>query len=203
MAKSNIIKELANDEVSLEVAIRRLMIISHDLKNEKLYSWCINELKGYKNENAVPEYRVIKKENILYSGISGNFQVTGQPLPLSCFPQENRDLITNHKFDESIGTIISYAKTEKGSVAIDLTRYAGYIYKQSGIQCVSIRNVFDRFDFQQILDSIKTMLLEIFLRLEESLGTLDDLDLEGKNVDHNLNTDILRIIYVDDKEEAI
>lgn len=36
MAKSTIIKELANNQISMEVALQRLMIIASDLENEEL-----------------------------------------------------------------------------------------------------------------------------------------------------------------------
>ena len=36
MAKSKIIKELANNQISMEVALQRLMIIASDLGNEEL-----------------------------------------------------------------------------------------------------------------------------------------------------------------------
>ncbi len=47
MAKSRIIKELANNEISLEVAFNRLLIIASDIENEELINWATNELNGY------------------------------------------------------------------------------------------------------------------------------------------------------------
>ena len=48
MAKSKIIKELANNDISLEVALNRLMIIASDIENEELSQWAERELNGYK-----------------------------------------------------------------------------------------------------------------------------------------------------------
>ena len=49
MAKSKIIKELANKEISLEVAFNRLLIIASDIGNTDLIDWATNELNGYPN----------------------------------------------------------------------------------------------------------------------------------------------------------
>lgn len=44
MAKSKIIKDLANNQISIEVALQRLMIIASDLDNEELLAWAEAEL---------------------------------------------------------------------------------------------------------------------------------------------------------------
>lgn len=46
MAKSKIIKELANKEVSLEVAFNRLLIIASDLNNDDLVNWATNFIEN-------------------------------------------------------------------------------------------------------------------------------------------------------------
>lgn len=57
MAKSKILKELANNEVPLDVALKRLLIICDDLDYKELFSWAEKELNGYFGEESVPEYR--------------------------------------------------------------------------------------------------------------------------------------------------
>ena len=44
MAKSKVIKELASNEISLEVALNRLLIIASDIENDELAQWVENEL---------------------------------------------------------------------------------------------------------------------------------------------------------------
>ena len=59
MAKSNIIKQLANNEVSVSTALNRLLIIASDIENDELYSWVDQELNGYEVYDNLPEYRKI------------------------------------------------------------------------------------------------------------------------------------------------
>jgi hypothetical protein len=82
MAKSNIIKQLANDEISIEVALNRLLIIASDIGNERLAEWAENELNGYTKEEIIPKYRKLRITDFIYTGINGNFQVTDAPLTL-------------------------------------------------------------------------------------------------------------------------
>lgn len=46
MAKSKIIKELANKEISIEVELNRLLIIASDIDNKELIQWAKNESNG-------------------------------------------------------------------------------------------------------------------------------------------------------------
>ena len=71
MAKSKIIKELANKEISLEVAFNRLLIIASDIGNQELIDWATNELNGYSDKSLIPTYRQSGIGQILYSGING------------------------------------------------------------------------------------------------------------------------------------
>ena len=57
MAKSKIIKEIANKEISLEVAFNRLLIIASDVGNQNLIDWATNELDGYPSQARIPSYR--------------------------------------------------------------------------------------------------------------------------------------------------
>jgi len=79
MAKSKIIKGIANKEISLEVAFNRLLIIASDIGNQDLIDWATNELNGYPNQAQIPSYRKSGLGQIIYSGINGTFQITAQP----------------------------------------------------------------------------------------------------------------------------
>lgn len=51
MAKSKILKEVANNEISVEIALRRLYIIASDLEDDALITWIDKELNGYSEED--------------------------------------------------------------------------------------------------------------------------------------------------------
>lgn len=54
MAKSQLIKDLATNKISLEEGLQRLLVISSELNNEELTSWIIGELNGYSNKVELP-----------------------------------------------------------------------------------------------------------------------------------------------------
>lgn len=184
MARSKIIKELANKEISIEVGLNRLLIIASDIQNNELILWAKNELNGYNNETEIPEYRKCGMGQIVYSGINGSFKMKQQPLPYEAIDKELLEKLGNQRFPESISTIEEFASNDNKSIGKDLTYLAGNVYKNTKIQCFSIYMNYTKEVFIGILSSIRTKLLEIFIMLDKEFGNLDDLDVDtsGKNL---------------------
>ena len=88
MTKSKLIRDIAEESISLESALLRLRVITYSLKNSELQKWIENELRGYKIDDEIPQYRKGIAYNIRYSGINGNFTVKSVPLSESFFTDE-------------------------------------------------------------------------------------------------------------------
>ena len=193
MAKSKIIKELANKEVSLEVAFNRLLIIASDLNNDDLINWATNELNGYSKDSKIPKYREGKMGHIVYSGINGRMQVNNQPLPLSIFDKEPLDYIKVNYFDQDIATIEQ----------LDLTDLAGIVHKKTSILCLKITMQFPKEIFIGLLSTIRTKLLKVFIELDKEFGCLDDLDVDTNTKDLKEINNKLNIIIFEDNSVTI
>ncbi len=80
----------------MEVAFSRLLIIASYIGNQDLIDWATNELNGYSNQAQIPSYRKSGLGQIIYSGINGNFQVTGQPLPVGALDRDILEKLKNN-----------------------------------------------------------------------------------------------------------
>lgn len=60
MAKSKIIKELANGTIETTTALKRAKVLFSELKNDKLSNWVDYEISGYPKDYNLPDYRIIK-----------------------------------------------------------------------------------------------------------------------------------------------
>lgn len=202
MAKSKVIKELANNEITLEVALSRLLVIASDIGNDELAKWAENELNGYSSGNAVPSYRIAKNTLIRYSGINGRFKVTNAPLPLqNMFSGKDKEMFYMN-LSEGIKTIQDFVKDTSGKqYGNDITNMAGIIYEMSGIQCYSIQQIIPENAFTNVLNAVKTILVKIFIKLDKEYGSLDNLDIDttDKTPDQikQINTTINNYIYTD------
>ena len=127
MAQSKIIKELVSNEISLEEALNRLLIIASDIENDELAQWVENELNGYSDSAELPAYRVIDIGDtyFVYSGINGRFKVENAPLPfLEILGVDKREYSFNILDGVNSLTTLMTGKYEYGR---DLTAMAGIV----------------------------------------------------------------------------
>lgn len=199
MAKSKIIKEIANKEISLEVAFNRLLIIASDVGNQELIDWATNELNGYPSEVQIPLYRKSGLGQIIYSGINGNFQVKSVPLPTGALDNDILEKLKNNSFSQDISSIEVFASDDNNNwVGKDLTNLAPIVYHNTEIQCVNIYMKYTKETFIKILSAIRTKLLKVFIELDKEFGCLDDLDIDIKGKElQNINNKINIIINED------
>lgn len=201
MAKSKVIKELANNEINIDVALNRLLIIAADIENEDLFNWAEKELNGYTSDDVIPEYRIIKNTKFVYSGINGGYKMNNVPLLLiETLQLDHSDLYIH--CNEGIDTVTGIAKSDNDlKYGRDLTHFAYSIYESTGIQCYSIRQIVSKNSFENILNVVKTMLLKIFIELDKTYGNLDDLDIDISDMAtekvKNINSTINQFIYND------
>ncbi|MFK4899136.1 AbiTii domain-containing protein [Lactococcus petauri] len=202
LVKSKIIKEFVNEEISLEKALRRLIIFATDLESQDLLEWVDKELSGYKEGDELPDYRKVYAPRFVYSGLNGRFQVKRQPVPLGGFNHgefSQKDL-ENGVIGDSIASIIAKSHSEE-PLSRDISFLASILEENTrdplmgiGIQAFSIKQLFEPSDFQGIVEQLKQRVLKILLKLEKEYGNLDDLDIDGSD-NQEISKEITQIIY--------
>ena len=206
MAKSKIIKELVNDEVSLTVALNRLYVLASDLGNQDILNWASKEISGYKKEDDLPDYRIFKSAEFFYTGINGGFQVNGLPLPLNWLSPDTIEKLSTNYIRESLAEIEDKAKSDK-PLGVDRTYLATEVAENTyddfigvGVQCTSIQQRVASNRFSEILISIKHIALKLLLELDKKFGNLDDLDIGSEKISKKDKTtlfDTLNLIVTD------
>lgn len=202
MAKSKIIKALANNEISMEIALNRLLIIASDLDNDNLADWAAAELHGYSKGMELPEYRKKKSTHFTYSGINGGFQVTNIPFTYLEIIAEHDETAFDVPIMDSVATLRGFLdNSDKQSYCRDYTYLNGYVYERTGIQCTSILQRVPLNFLQNILSEIKTRLLRVLVKLDKEYGCLDDLDVDTTNKSPKeiaaINRVVNNYIYID------
>lgn len=183
MPKSKIIKELVNDEISLEKALCRIIILAKDLNDTKLEQWAKNEINGYNNPEEIPEYRRV---NYCYIGsyIGGGIKYNNAPLPMEFLkrlsPMEQKNLQT-YKMKESLSFLeLSIQKDEK--LARQITPENMQFFSiGTNVEILTARGEINMSDIIKILNEIKTRILDILYELEEKFGCLDDMDISDSD----------------------
>lgn len=183
MAKSKIIKELVSDEISITQALRRLTILASDIDHIDLKEWAEKELNGYEESDNIPDYRQIQSNTLIYSGIAGNLQLTEVALPLQYISEETYNKIKCVNVKESIASIENMISKGQNYLCINRSNLATEICSRTsdeiygGIQCSKIEQRFALSQFEKIINTVKTKIINILLKLDKEFGCLDDLDI--------------------------
>ena len=96
MAKSKIIKELANGSIDTQTALKRTKVLLQELDNDDVLRWINCEIEGYSSGSEVPEYRKISGQlygSYFKGSMAAHMKYTHVPLPLGKMPDEAKQAI--------------------------------------------------------------------------------------------------------------
>lgn len=200
MAKSKILKEIVNNEISIEVALKRLYVIANDLEDSDLITWVEKELYGYDDKDAVPDYRNIGCGTILYSGIKGtmmcNMQINDCPFPFQAVPKTFQKMLIDNFRRESIATIEKEADSTK-IFSNNLSDIIPYI--DVGVAITKLYRTYPQDVFKEIVNKVSSILLKIFTKLDKTVKNLDEIDIGDieKDKENQLKTYIQKVVFED------
>ena len=116
MAKSKIIKDLANGEVDTMTALKRAKVLISELQDNELLNWINQEISGYLIEATLPDYR-IDEGNLLGSYLKGSMaahmKYSNVSLPLGKMPDDLRSKLLTLQFREGIEALKSLLESVK------------------------------------------------------------------------------------------
>lgn len=205
MAKSQLIKDLATNKISLEEALQRLLVITSELNNEELNKWILGELNGYSIETELPSYRKNIASHLVYSGINGPYKVTNVALPLNFLSEDIREIVKQTPLRTSIRGIEKMLELD-GKLGMDLMDLAGDIYKNTGIGCYKIFKEYSRISIEEVVSNVKNKLLLFLIDLEKEFGNLDNMDIDLGIITDEQSQKIKKTvnrIYYDNTDEII
>ena len=185
MAKSKIIKDLANSTAELSTALKRAKVIFSSLGDEVLKHWVNEELTGYKEDDRIPTYRIAKgivQATYVQMVMPGRtMKFTNTPFPLNNMPEDLRNTITTVKFRDSVDGLKSLTKA-KGQLGVMLSPdIFPYLIQYNGnltTTIASAETIVEKQFIENILATIENKLMESLLLLEEEFGNLDELDID-------------------------
>lgn len=113
-----IIDLLSSKTPSIENALFKAQVLSHQLAEPEFKEWVEHELKGYPKTADLPDYRVLPI-TILGNVSNGAYRYSEQPLPLMHLDDALREKLQSKRLYDSISVIEGWSKDEsKLSVVI-------------------------------------------------------------------------------------
>lgn len=200
MKRSKIIIELIKDEISVAQAMDILNILLDDIDDEKIKLWLDNEINGYNDEKDIPKYRNVDASVIgtyLSSDSRKIVTFTNQPIPIK--PKFINEFI-NVKVDSGINEILqlSIAEKESESHCLIIPTHIALVQQATMLnaQIVSANRTLSLYAYTNILNRLKSIVLNILKELEKKYGNLDDyyIDFSNKQIEKEVVENITNII---------
>lgn len=182
MAKSKLIKSLVSNEISLNEAMDRLLLIAMELNDYETICWLKNEKNGYAETN-VPSYRVVIANPIGdYQMINyGKIMICSRKiLPTVGVPEDIQKGWKNFPVRDSLVSLIEQKKSFENGLfsGIPIPPEMYYMFeKDTNIQVLSAFLTISEFTISSILDSVKTKILELLILYEKNFGDIDEFDI--------------------------
>ena len=208
MASSKIIKELISNQISINDALNRLLLISMELNDKDTIEWIESEKNGYKDD-FVPEYRTVKAYFIGDYDIEGAGHIIhnkNQVLPTLGVSKDLKEKLEHWNVRDSItilcGQKKDYEENKRSGIPIHPEHF--FMFEQdTNIHVTSAFIIVPELSIDNILDKVKTKILKILIILEKNFGNLDNFDIDIFDYDENELNNLRKVIGANLKGDSI
>jgi hypothetical protein len=167
-----ILDAAVRSDVPLTDLLRRCKVLSSRLRHAELGTWADQELNGYRGDQPLPEYRILKvvPSKGHFSGPLGS-EIKNAPLPLSDIPKEARHIVEGAELREPIGAYMELVvNSDSGRFQIpwpaDFVRYVATNFFESHALMAAWREI-SRGSIVALLDTVRNRILSFALAIQE------------------------------------
>ena len=184
MAKSKLLKELVNNEVSLLQAMDRLYLIAYSLHDDDICAWIKKEKSGYDSNDNIPPFR---KTTVIPIGTyqihsAGKIETYNDtPLPTHGVPDDVKKQFDNWYVRDSVVSLEKQTELanegHRAGFPLDPICFRWFekgtnILMRKAMLCISPLSI------ETILCSVKMAVIDLLLLYESNFGELDNLDID-------------------------
>lgn len=188
MAKSKIIKELANGTIDTMTALKRAKVLLMELNNDRISDWITYEMTGYPNDADLPDYRIqsgILIGSYTKGSLANYVKYTNVSIPLGKMPNDFQKELLTVKITDGVNALKQLkencAKSNTGigkQVPADLFPNVAYWNDDPYMMFTTLRVKVGNQVIDNVLSNIESRLIDVLANLEREFGLLDDLDID-------------------------
>lgn len=204
MAKSMIIKDIANGTIDTTTALKRAKILFAALDDAELLNWVNYEISGYPSDANLPDYRIERgalKGTCFKGSIASHIKWNDVSIPLGKMPADVIDEFLSIPFYDGVSALKQLVEnSDNGQLArpipADLFPFIAKYNNDPYMNIVTARVVVSTHCVTNMFSVIENRLLDALLLLEKEFGILDDLDIDTTVKSPEEIQTIARQIYV-------
>ena len=178
MAKSKIIKDLANGVVDTQTALKRTKVLLQDLGDKDLLNWVSYEIGGYPDDSDVPEYRVVSGQlygSYFKGSMVSHMKYSNVPLPLGKMPEELQHSVIWHEIRTAIGALKDTLDEDKDNLGFSVVIPADFYsaiahYNNDPYMIITSASVkLNMPQIRNIFSQVESKLLDVLTYLEKKV----------------------------------
>jgi len=161
-----------NHEIPVAALLRKALILSKRLRYPPLGEWAKHELEGYPKDVDLPDYRAYRRCQVLgdFSGPMGS-GMRNQPIPSGNVQEDDQHALFGFELREGVPKYQTLVDNGGSGLAIPwdqnyVARYQEDFYEAYALS--SARRVLGLGDLAQVLEGVRTRLLNFSLEIEET-----------------------------------
>jgi hypothetical protein len=167
-------QDALDDRVPVATALRKCVVLGGRSGSEELRDWATRELKGYRGEDQLPDYRLVPAP-LRVDGLAGHYQVARQAFPPSSLPDFAREHIADEvELRDGVGSIealLGEAEIKLSPpMASDLVRYMNAHNDAPGRHIESLYWQVSPAAIRGVLDQIRTALTHLVAELRANMS---------------------------------
>jgi hypothetical protein len=185
-----------DDKNSLPVLLRKCLVLSHRLKNERLKAWAEKELDGYADDDPLPDYRQTYAMSVGVFMEWGGAYSRDQPIPTALLKEEHQAIVETATFRSPIASYQLNPQEKSGGRwklpwPPNLTAMYQAKFYANRMLWRAWQEVPTSF-LAALLDTVRNRVLKLGLELQEELGSVGDdpAALPPERIDQTVITNI-------------
>ncbi len=157
--------------------LRKCSILASRLKNADFKAWVDRELNGYRDDDVLPEYRILAVDSFgHFSGPAGS-GLDNAPIPPSCVKKELRHHVEEARLKQGVAALEDLVSGDETAFKVpwppDLTALVGQeIYQYAN--CLQAWRSVSRGQIIEILDTVRNRVLAFVLEIEAEVPDVGD-----------------------------
>lgn len=177
-------QDALDSKVSVSDALRKCVALGGRAHSEELRTWASQELRGYAEDDELPDYRVIQAPIALEAALMGGI-VSNQPISASQLPDIVQEKVSETlKIQHSVAEIDDFANNAaaRGEAAkfslpkgAEIARYMNHKSGDPSQQITSIYWMVSPSTLRGIVDQVRTRLVELVAELRDQMEKGEDI----------------------------
>lgn len=177
---NEIVEDCVKPDMETSNILRKCLVLSYKLDNQKLRAWVNNELDGYSGDNDLPDYRIVRATaKGLFVGPFGS-QIREQPLQSYVMKKEHQHFAEEARLVQPLASyepLLQQPGKDKGTLGLDWPANLTAMYQNKFIEGYALNRAHIEIPLSSVtglIDTVRNRALRFALEIQKEIGVSEE-----------------------------